>query len=165
MALHSELTDPELHEPKGVSTAQSGAVYVANGTGGGLWQPIGYQSIDSTTVKGLGQYRVYITIKDITVASSVYVPIAGTSRLDRVVGVITGAITGADSAISFKNNGGSTMGTLTVAATGSAAGNVYDTGIAFSNTIVDGQYVRVDCDGAPTGGTSDMTLTLLFTLV
>ncbi len=38
MALeHSTLSDPNLHEPKGVSTAQSGKVYVADGAGSGDW--------------------------------------------------------------------------------------------------------------------------------
>jgi hypothetical protein len=38
MALeHSTLSDPNLHEPKGVSTAQSGKVYVADGAGSGGW--------------------------------------------------------------------------------------------------------------------------------
>ena len=35
---HSVLTDPQLHEPKGVSTAADGKVYVANGSGSGSWQ-------------------------------------------------------------------------------------------------------------------------------
>lgn len=165
MTFHVDLTDPDLHEPKGASTAQSGAVYVANGAGGGTWTNIGLSSIDTQTVKGVGQYRVFATVADIANASSVYIPIAGTSRLDRVVGVISGLVTGGDAILSFKNNGGSTMGTLTVAASGSAAGNVYDVGIGASNTIIDGQYVRIDCDGGPTGGTSTITLTLLFTLV
>lgn len=34
---HNALTDPNLHEPKGASTAASGAVYVANGSGSGSW--------------------------------------------------------------------------------------------------------------------------------
>lgn len=36
---HKDIPDGERHEPKGVSTAQSGAVYVANGTGSGTWVP------------------------------------------------------------------------------------------------------------------------------
>jgi len=32
---HSALTDPNIHEPKGVSTAAAGKVYVANGAGSG----------------------------------------------------------------------------------------------------------------------------------
>jgi hypothetical protein len=35
---HSVLTDPQIHEPKGASTAASGRVYVANGSGSGSWQ-------------------------------------------------------------------------------------------------------------------------------
>lgn len=35
---HSTLTDPYLHEPKGVSTASSGDVYIADGVGSGSWK-------------------------------------------------------------------------------------------------------------------------------
>lgn len=34
---HSTLTDPYLHEPKGVAAASSGSVYVSNGAGSGAW--------------------------------------------------------------------------------------------------------------------------------
>lgn len=34
---HSSLTDPELHEPKGVASAASGEVYVADGASSGSW--------------------------------------------------------------------------------------------------------------------------------
>ncbi len=34
---HSNLTDPELHEPKGASTAASGQVLTADGVGGSNW--------------------------------------------------------------------------------------------------------------------------------
>jgi hypothetical protein len=34
---HSALTDPNLHEPKGVATAASGNIYVADGVGSGAW--------------------------------------------------------------------------------------------------------------------------------
>lgn len=35
---HNALTDPNIHEPKGISTATEGKVYVANGSGSGTWQ-------------------------------------------------------------------------------------------------------------------------------
>lgn len=35
MTVHSALTDPEIHEPKGASTALSGQTYVSNGAGSG----------------------------------------------------------------------------------------------------------------------------------
>ena len=34
---HSALTDPEVHEPKDITTAEAGAVYVADGSGSGAW--------------------------------------------------------------------------------------------------------------------------------
>lgn len=44
---HSALTDPNLHEPKGVSTAAAGKVYVANGAGSGSWlYPSGHAYAD-----------------------------------------------------------------------------------------------------------------------
>lgn len=34
---HSELTDPNIHEPKDITTAQDGQVYVADGANSGNW--------------------------------------------------------------------------------------------------------------------------------
>jgi hypothetical protein len=34
---HNTITDPEIHEPKGVAAASSGTVYKADGTGSGSW--------------------------------------------------------------------------------------------------------------------------------
>lgn len=34
---HSSIADPNIHEPKGVATAASGKVYIANGAGSGTW--------------------------------------------------------------------------------------------------------------------------------
>lgn len=34
---HSSLTDPNLHEPKGISTASANQLYLANGSGSGTW--------------------------------------------------------------------------------------------------------------------------------
>lgn len=35
---HKNLVDPEIHEPKGASTATAGQVYVADGAGSGAWE-------------------------------------------------------------------------------------------------------------------------------
>lgn len=37
MVQHSAITDPNIHEPKGVATAVSGSVYLADGSGSGSW--------------------------------------------------------------------------------------------------------------------------------
>jgi hypothetical protein len=49
---HNSLTDPNLHEPKGVSTAASGKVYVANGGGSGSWEYISGHSFGELYVEG-----------------------------------------------------------------------------------------------------------------
>lgn len=36
---HRTMTDPELHEPKGVSSASADSVYLSNGSGTGVWTP------------------------------------------------------------------------------------------------------------------------------
>ena len=37
---HSTITDPDRHEPKDISAAATGTVYVSNGAGSGVWSPI-----------------------------------------------------------------------------------------------------------------------------
>ena len=52
MPTHSSITDPYLHEPKGVSLASDGMVYMANGSGSGEWKYLadgwGYYQHSST---------------------------------------------------------------------------------------------------------------------
>ena len=57
---HNTLTDPYLHEPKGVSTATAGQVYIANGAGSGDW------------VQNHNYVNGYIQIFVLTVLSSFY---------------------------------------------------------------------------------------------
>lgn len=45
---HADIPDGKIHEPKGISTAPSGTVYVANGSGSGTWK-----KTDTTTISGL----------------------------------------------------------------------------------------------------------------
>lgn len=45
---HVDIADPDIHEPKGVSTALANTAYVANGSGSGVWKKIG-----STILQGL----------------------------------------------------------------------------------------------------------------
>lgn len=51
---HSTLTDPYLHEPKGIAAAPAGQVYIADGAGSGDWKEMaryvnGYVAFDATT--------------------------------------------------------------------------------------------------------------------
>lgn len=45
---HASITDPNIHEPKGASAAPTGASYIANGAGSGVWK-----KTDTLSIKGL----------------------------------------------------------------------------------------------------------------
>lgn len=55
---HRTISDPDIHEPKGVAGAESGTVYIANGTNSGSWQSLkdfvgtgwGYYEDDTLTL-------------------------------------------------------------------------------------------------------------------
>lgn len=49
---HNNLTDPNLHEPKGVSTAVNGQVYVADGGGSGDWKFLSGHAFGELYVEG-----------------------------------------------------------------------------------------------------------------
>ena len=63
---HSAITDPNIHEPKGVAAATINKVYVSNGTGSGTWQKLSPpqlaglttngQAGDTVTVNGSGNF-------------------------------------------------------------------------------------------------------------
>ena len=42
---HNIITDPDLHEPKGIASANSRNIYIADGAGSGIWQPIAMGSV------------------------------------------------------------------------------------------------------------------------
>ncbi|NOQ73239.1 MAG: hypothetical protein GQ574_14625 [Crocinitomix sp.] len=59
MTEHVDLTDPELHEPKGVATAAVDNIYLADGVGSGSW------------VKHKAHIGGYVVFDDVTPAYSV----------------------------------------------------------------------------------------------
>lgn len=134
---HSTLTDPYLHEPKGVASASTGEVYVANGSGSGAWED---------------HRRSVFTLhfEDISTASSLYFPIPFGGTVSRVTSVLKASIAGSDLVVTVKNSSSSTMGTLTVTQSGSAAGDVDFLNPTTNNTVADNDYILVETDGGPT---------------
>jgi len=49
---HSAITDPNIHEPKGVAAATVNKVYVSNGSGSGTWQKISPPQLAGITTNG-----------------------------------------------------------------------------------------------------------------
>jgi hypothetical protein len=160
MAEHSTLTGSDLHEPKGVAAASANTVYVANGSGSGTWRKVAKADLNNTEIFP-NQFTVSLTLTDISTAETLLVAVPYTSTLTRVVGVLGGAITGSDAAVTLLQNGGSTVSTITVAYTGSAKGNDTVINPASNNTFIAGDFIEITTDGASTG-TALYTITLVF---
>ena len=135
---HSALTDPYLHEPKGVASASTGEVYVANGSGSGTWT--GKESLVELSLEGY--------IENISSASTVYVPIPFAGTVVKVVTVLEGSIGSSDATITVKNAAAASMGTIAVTQAGSAAGDVDTLVPSSNNTVVADSFITIATDGA-----------------
>jgi hypothetical protein len=64
---HSTLSDPNLHEPKGASTAAANGVYLSNGSGSGAWT-----AVNRLPGTGWGQYTnaTYVGTNALAVSTS-----------------------------------------------------------------------------------------------
>jgi len=133
---HSTLTGAELHEPKGADTASSGEVYVADGSGSGAWTA--------------NYYTLSAVIADVSTAETVYVPIPYAGTVAKVQSVLEGAITVADATVTVKDNAGNSMGTLTVAYSGSAAGDVDTLAPSANEDVTADDFITIETDGGST---------------
>jgi hypothetical protein len=150
MALHKDLAGANLHEPKGVSSASAGQVYVANGSGSGAWATpkVSYVALTRTIV-------------DVSTAGDVYVvaPVGGT--ISKLLAVLEAAITVADANVTFHINGVSIdSSALVITESGSAAGDEFDSAPSGHNTVVAGDVIKITTDGASTT-TAPLTVTVL----
>lgn len=147
MPLHANLTGSDLHEPKGVASATANKVYVSDGAASGAWTPL--------------MYTLNVSMADITVANSVYVPIPYAGTVKRVTSVISNAITAADETITVYNSAGVSMGTITVAYTISAAGDVDSLDPASNNTVTANSFIRLTANGdASTSASANFTIVI-----
>lgn len=132
---HSGLTAANLHEPKGAAAATANQLYLANGAGSGTW---------TTMQGGMNQYVFTVHMQDASSATaavnSAYLAMPFACTVTQVYSTSYAAIAAADNVITVSNNAGSSMGTITVAFTGSAIGDVDTiTTITTNNTFTAGQ--------------------------
>ena len=137
---HSSLTDPYLHEPKGVAAAASGEVYVANGSGSGAW----------TAKETLIELSLEGYLENVSAVEKVYVPIPFAGTVVKILTVLEAVISSSNSTVTVKNAAGSSMGTLTITASGSAAGDVDTLVPASNNTVTADSFITIESDGAST---------------
>lgn len=95
-------------------------------------------------------WAVTAQLVDVSSASVAYVAPGSPGRLIRVYCCISAAITGSDSTVTIKK-GSTTIGTITLAVSGSAVGSVFTatmTGAEKDCTFAAGDTIILDSDGA-----------------
>lgn len=157
--LHKAITDPEIHEPKGITSAVNGAVYVSNGAGTGVWSFPNWDQLGSQKV------LLNLRVPDISTSGSFWIVSPFSADIKQVWSVIDGPITAADSILTLKLSGVSvTDGAITIANAGSAAGDVDSVNPSALNTVNAGQAIEVACNGGSTGTVAaDLTILLELT--
>lgn len=154
MTAHASLTGADLHEPKGVAAADSGQVYIADGAGSGTW----------TTLVNANKAYITARLEDISTAKSVFVVPGVAGDVSKIYSVIDGAIATADCTLSFEIAGTPiTSGDITIAYSGSAAGDVDSSTPSAANTITAGQAIEIITSGASTN-TVNATITFIIDL-
>ena len=103
-------------------------------------------------MRTLNDYFITAEIEDISTASSTFVPVPDGGRIIKIITALQGAISGGNAAISFEIGGTAvTGGGITVAHSGSAAGDV-DTAIpTAANEVAEDGTIEMITDGGSTG--------------
>ena len=76
------------------------------------------------------------------------IPFAG--NIIKVQSILEASIGSANSTVTIKNSSGTSMGTITVAYSGSAAGDMDYVEPSTDNATVDNDYITIQSDGAST---------------
>lgn len=163
MVQHADLTGADLHEPKGVSTAPEGSVYIADGAGTGLWSKVGADNIDETSVLNVNKFSLSVYFADIGTAGSIYIPISEDCALTKVTTALQKAIAGSNTALTVANYSNTTIGTVTIGFSGSAAGDIDTLIPASNNTFAAGTFLKITSDGATSTSDVPVLITLDFT--
>ena len=136
---HSAIADADRHEPKGITTAAAGTVYISNGDAvSGTWtfSPAAL-TLDITNLDAVADYYLVF-------------PFAAT--ITKIYSVIDGAILTADKILTASIGGVAvTGGTLTIAFTGAAAGDIDVATPSAANAITAGAALKIAATGASTG--------------
>jgi len=112
-------------------------------------------------MRTLNDYFVTAEIEDVSTASSTFVAIPDGGRVIKIISTLQGAISGGNAAISFEIGGTAiTGGGITVAHSGSAAGDVDTAEPTAANDVAEGGSIEMITDGA-----SSNTIKLVVTFV
>lgn len=99
-------------------------------------------------------------ITDVSTAETIYIPIANAGTVTKVITALEGPIITADALLTIKNSAGTSMGTITITQSGSAAGDVDTVSPVANNTVAANTAITIETDGA-----SSTTERVWFTIV
>lgn len=165
---HSTITGADNHEPKGVESATSGTVYVADGSGSGSWSQ---QTAAKTPVADTNNvfagtnvetvlYELYQTqnliegaFTDVASVETLLLPIPFSCQILSIKMILAGAITTANSVVTVTRSDGAAMGSQTIAFAGSAEGTSFTFVPSGNQNFTGGthNYIKLVSDGGASG--------------
>jgi hypothetical protein len=115
-------------------------------------------------MRTLNDYFITAHMHDISTAGSIYVPVPDKGRIIKIISVIDGTIATANAAITVRTSeSGSTNVTgagITIAHSGSAAGDIDSSEPTALNAVNEGDFIRIITSGA-----SSNTVAAQFTVI
>ena len=103
-------------------------------------------------MRTLNDYFITAKIADISTASSTFVAVPDGGKIIKIITALQGALTSANAGISFEIGGTAvTGGGITVAYSGSAAGDVDTAEPTGANEVSEGGTIEMITDGASSG--------------
>ncbi len=186
---HAALTDPELHEPIGISGANADEIYTADGAGSGAWTAYPVLATTATaaevntldgitattaelnildgvtaTAVELNDIHLTLDIADGSADTSYYVVSPVDGLVSKIRTVIDDVVSTADITVTSSIGGVSiTDGQVTIATAGSAAGDVDSATPSALNSISAGSAVKFAVAGGGAGGAPRIHLVLTIT--
>lgn len=110
-------------------------------------------------MRTLNDYFLTADITDVSTADQIYVAVPDGGKIIKVMSALNDAISGADAGLTVKTAQG-TAGTITIAQSGSASGDVDILEPTANNEVVEGETIEIETDGASTG-TARVAVTLV----
>lgn len=104
----------------------------------------------NVVVYGLNTHAVSMSMNDSSSFESIYIVMPRACTVTKVSSVILNAITVANTTVTCSNHAGSSMGTLTITQSGSAAGDVDSLTPSSNNTFAAGERIKITSDGGST---------------
>ena len=99
-------------------------------------------------MRTLNDYFITAEIEDVSPASSTFVGVPDGGKIVKIITALQGAISGGNAAITFEIGGTAvTGGAITVAHSGSAAGDVDTAEPTAANSVNEGQAIEMITDG------------------